>query len=285
MKNKMITKRFLLVLLSVFLFTSSFAQKAKKDKIRLKAAYVKVMDTEVYFDISASAKVDDENIDVANIDLAIYNLVEDEQVDLGKVTTNMHGKAKFCLKDLSALKPDETNYYNIEISFEGNDQFKKASKSLSFKNANIDAKLSTKDSINYITATLIDKSTDSVLVGQLLKVQVQRLFKPLLIKEFNETDENGTILVPIPKDIPGVDGIINIEVVLSDSDEFGTIKAIVNAPIGKVIVDESTFDERTMWSPRSKTPLFLLIIPNFLTFAIWGIIFYLIFNLVKLSKS
>jgi len=285
MKNKMITKRFLLVLLSVFLFTSSFAQKAKKDKIRLKVAYFKVMDTEVYFDISASAKVDDENIDVANIDLAIYNLVEDEQVDLGKVTTNMHGKAKFCLKDLSALKPDETNYYNIEISFEGNDQFKKASKSLSFKNANIDAKLSTKDSINYITATLIDKSTDSVLVGQLLKVQVQRLFKPLLIKEFNETDENGTILVPIPKDIPGVDGIINIEVVLSDSDEFGTIKAIVNAPIGKVIVDESTFDERTMWSPRSKTPLFLLIIPNFLTFAIWGIIFYLIFNLVKLSKS
>ena len=41
MKNKMITKRFLLVLLSVFLCFASFAQKVKKDKVRLKAQYVK----------------------------------------------------------------------------------------------------------------------------------------------------------------------------------------------------------------------------------------------------
>lgn len=285
MRNQYIARHFFLVVLSVFLCTSSFAQKAKKDKVRLKAQYVKIMNAEVYFDIQATAKVNDENVNVSKIELVVYNLVGDEQVELGKTTTNMQGKSRFTIKDFNSIKPDSTNTYNIDISFDGNDNFSGASKSISFKNANIDAKLVTIDSINYVTATLVNKLTDSVIIGQFLKVQIQRLFKPLLIEEFNETDENGTILVPIPEGIPGVDGKIAIEVVLSDSDEFGTVKAIVNAPIGKPIVDESTFDERTMWSPRSKTPLFLLIFPNLLTFAIWGIIIYLITNLFKISKS
>ena len=282
MRNPLITRHLFLVVLSVFLCTSVFAQ----DKVRLKAEYVKVMNEGVYFDIQATAKVNDENVNVSNIELVIYNLVGDEQVELGKTKTNMQGKSRFKLKDLSTIKPDSSNTYNIDISFAGNDKFSDASKSISFKNADIVAKLVTIDSVNYVTATLIDKSTDSLLVGQSLKVQIQRLFKPLPIgEEFNETDEDGTILVSIPEGIPGVDGIIAIEVVLSESDEFGTVKAIVNAPIGKPVVDESTFDQRTMWSPRSKTPLFLLIFPNLLTFAIWGIIIYLITNLFKINKS
>ena len=285
MRNQMITRHFFLIVLSVFLCTSIFAQNAKKSKVRLKANYVKIMNAEVYFDLQATAKVNDENVNVPKVELVIFNIVGDEQLELGKATTNSEGKARFTLKNLSSITPDSTNTYNIDIVFEGNDSFKADSKSLSFKNANIEAKLVTIDSINYVTATLVNKLTDSVIVGQSLKVQVQRLFKPLLIEEFNETDENGTILVPLPEGIPGVDGNIAIEVVLSDSDEFGTIKAIVNAPIGKAIVDESTFDERTMWSPRNKTPLFLLIFPNLLIFGIWGIIIYLITNLFKITKS
>ena len=285
MRNQLITRNFFLVLLSLFLCTSSYAQKTKKNKVRLKASYVKVMNSEVYFDLQATAKVDGENVNIPKVELVIFNVVDDEQIELGKTTTNMGGKSRFTLKDLKSIKPDSTNTYNIEISFEGNDNFSGTSKSISFKNANIEAKLVTIDSIDYISATLINKLTDSVVIGQSLTVQVQRLFKPLLIKEFNKTDENGTILVPIPAGIPGVDGNITIEVVLNDSDEFGTVKAMLIAPIGKLIVDESTFDERTMWSPRNKTPIFLLILPNLLTFVIWGFIIYLISNLFKINKS
>jgi len=287
MKNKFIAHQIFLVVLSVFLCTSSFAQKAKKDKVRLKAEYVKVMNSEIYFDIKATAKVDNQNVDVSNIDLTIYNTVNDEQIELGKTKTNMNGESKFVIKEgINAIKPDSTNVYNIEISFDGNDSFSRASKTLSFKDANIEAKLITKDSINYITATLIDKSTDSVVSDAFLRVQVQRLFRPLRIgEEFNSTDENGTIIVPIEEGIPGVDGKLTLEVVLKDSDDFGTVKALVNAPIGVPIVDESTFDERTMWSPRNKTPLFLLIFPNLIILGIWGLIIYLILNLFKLKKS
>jgi len=290
MKNQLNFNFIILAILGLLLFSTSFqslhAQKVKKERIRLKAKYIKVMDGEIYLDIKVTARVKKKNIKVSNIDLTIYNKVNNKKIKVGETTTNIDGESKFVFKNLNAIKPDSTNTYNLIISFKGNDTFKKAKKNIVFKDVDIRAKLITKDSINYISATLIDANKDSLVSNQSLTVQVQRLFQPLFIgEEFIITDENGTILVPIEEGIPGIDGNLTFEVVLNDSDDFGTVKAIVEAPIGVPIVDESTFDQRTMWSPRNKTPLFLLILPNLLIFSIWGLIIYLITNLFKITKS
>ena len=267
-------------------FHSIYAQNAKKNTVRLKVDYTKIMDSVSYFNIKAFSRVNRENIDVPNIDLSVFNEIDEEKTLLGTVKTNMHGICKFVLKNFDSIKSDSTSTYNFVVSFKGNDSYKKASKSISFKDASITTKLISKDSINYISATLKETKTDSVLSGQMLNAQVQRLFKPLKIgKEFNITDKNGSIIAAIDNDIPGVNGNLVIEVVLSDSEEYGTVKALVNAPIGIPIIDESTFDDRTMWSPRNKTPLFLLIFPNLVIFGIWGFIIYLFVNLFKISKS
>jgi len=290
MRNQLKFRSIFLVILCVFLLVTGFqqlyAQNAKKNKVRLKAQYVKIMDGEIAINIKATSKIKKKNIKVANLEITVYNELEDEKIKLGTTTTNIKGESKFVIKNTNAIKADSTNTYTIKISFKGNDSYKKASKSISFKDAVIKAKLITKDSLNYISATLIDKSTDSVIVDEGLAVQVQRLFSPLIIgKAFNTTDKNGTILVPIEKGIPGVNGNLIIEVVLDDSDNYGTVKALVNAPIGTPIIDESTFNKRTMWSPRNKTPLFILIFTNILIIGIWGILLYLITNLFKISKS
>ena len=190
------------------------------------------------------------------------------------------------IKELNQLKADSNNVYTINIVFKGNEIYKRASKSISFKDAIIKANLVTKDSVNFVYATLKDKATDSIIEGESLTVQVKRLFRPLKIgEEFNYTDDQGSITVPIENGIPGVDGILTLEVVLKDNDDYGTIKTSFDSTIGIPIKEESTFDERTMWSPRNKTPYFLLIVPNLLTFSMWLIIFYLMFNLYKIGKS
>lgn len=290
MKNQLNFRFIFPALISVFLITTCFqdlnAQTTKKNKVRLKADYVKIMDSESYIDITATSKIEKQNTKVSNIDLIIYNEFDDEKIKIGNVITNMKGENRFIIKNLNVLKPDSTNTYTILISFKGNDSFKKASKRISFKNANIETKLINKDSLNYITATLKDVSTDSPIIDESLTVQVQRLFNPLRIgEEFNNTDENGTIVVQIEEGIPGVNGNLTFEVVLDDNDDYGTVKAIVNAPLGIPIIDESTFDKRTMWSPRNKTPIFLLIFPNLLILGIWGLLVYLTYNLFKISKS
>lgn len=285
-KYRFLLLAFLGVLSINMAFQGLYAQEAEKNRVRLKLDYVKIMDGDAYLDIKASARIDKKNVDVPNITLEVFNEVNDEEIDLGEVITNLKGESRFVIKDLKSLKPDSTNAYTLGISFKGNDLYKRASKSVSFRDAEITATIITKDSTNFVTATLKDVSLDSLLVDHSLDVRVQRLFSPLKIgEEFNKTDENGMILVPVDDDIPGVDGVLSLEVVLNDSDDYGTVKAVIKAPIGIPIVEESTFDQRTLWSPRNKTPIFILVFANLLIIGIWGIILYLMYNLFKISKS
>ncbi|WP_370477782.1 hypothetical protein [Tamlana flava] len=289
MKNRLKHPLVFFVFIGIFLATGQrafYAQNTKKHTVRLKMDYTKIMDSVSYLYIKAFSRVDRENIDVPNIDLTVYNEIDNETIELGSVKTNVSGECKFVLKNFNTITSDSSSNFNLQVKFNGNELYKKASKSISFRDASIETNLITKDSVNYVRAILKDSETDSVLSDQLVQVQVQRLFKPLKIgKEFNMTDENGTILVPVDSDIPGINGQLIIEVILADNDDYGTVKALVNAPIGTPIIEESTFDNRTMWSTRNKTPLFLLIFPNLLIFGIWGIIVYLLVNLFKISKS
>jgi len=290
MKDPIKFRLLFLLLLGMFIANTGFysvnAQDTKKNKVRLKVNYVKIMNEEIYFDIEASSKIEKKNTKVSNIEVVIYYEYEDEEIGLGTAVTNMKGKARFAIPDINSIKPDSTNTYNIGVSFYGNDSFKKASKSISFKNADIDAKIVTIDSLNYFSATLKDVANDSLMSGASISVQVERLFLPLFIgEEFYITDDSGTITVPVEHGIPGIDGNLNIEVVMNDSEEYGTVIDKFIAPIGTPIVDESNFDKRTMWSPRNKTPIFLLIFPNLLILGMWGFIVYLTFNLFKIYKS
>jgi archaellin len=272
----------------LFLFHTveiSAQKKVKKVKVRLKLNAVKVMDEGIYFDVRPTARVDGQFIDIPNLNIDILNEVGDSSITLGSVKTNMHGKARLTFKNFEKLIPDAENVYNISAVFDGNKEFKSAHKNIAFKNAKIAVSIVNKDSVNYISATLINVITNEPIADTPLNVQVQRLFKPLKIgADFYNTDAQGSIMVPIPNGIPGVDGKLTFQVVLADNDDFGTVKALITAPLGTPIVDKSTFDERTMWSPRDKTPLFLLIYPNILIFAIWIIIVYLFANMYKITK-
>jgi len=290
MKGPLQFRFIFLALLCVFfsntLFQTVYAQKTKKNRVRLKAEYVKIIDDASYLEINATSRVNKKNIDVSNIELNISTETKVDEVNLGTVSTDMHGKTIFVIKNLNDIERDSTNTYNFNISFKGNDTYKKASKSISIKDARIKADIITKDSIHYISATLSDVVKDSLLTNQIVDVQIQRLFRPLKIgKEFNSTDNTGTLIVPIEEGIPGVNGNLTFEIVLKDHDEYGTVKAMINAPLGIPIVDESTFDKRTMWSPRNKTPLAILMFTNLLIFSVWGLILYLIIKLFKINKS
>jgi len=277
---------FLSISISSSVFQNLHAQNNEKHKVRMQAYYFKIMDSISYLNIKATSKINKKNTRVSNIEISIYNLQEDEQIELGNTITNNQGESRFIIKDLNFLKPDSTGIYTVLLTFKGNSSFKKASKKIKFKNVALEAILVKKNNINYINATLLNELNETPVVDEPLTLRVQRLFKPLILgDELSMTDEKGTIFTPIEEGIPGVHGNLIIEVVLNESDDYGTVIDLVKAPIGVPTVDESTFDERTMWSPRSKTPLFLLIGPNLLTIGMWGIIIYLVINLFKILKS
>lgn len=289
MKNYQNFKLLFVVILGILFFAAgaqhTFAQN-KKERVRINADYVKIDNEEHFINIKASARIDRQTVEVSNIEMDVMQIVNDEEIALGKTVTSAAGLSKFIIKDFKSLEPDSTGMYHLLVSFDGNEKFKKASREVSFKNADIQAELITKDSVNYIAARIIDTSKDTTIANVPLTVQVDRLFRPLKIGEdFYITDENGEIEVAVEEGIPGIDGNLKLEVVLKESEDYGTVRTSLIAPIGKKIVTESTFDQRTMWSPRGKTPIFLLFLTFSFIIIVWGIFVYLFRNLIKIVKS
>lgn len=275
------------VLIIAFLVMVLGLQKASaqdKHRVRVKADYIKIMDGRSLLEIKTTARINKQNVDLPGLELTVVNEIEGEEIVLGNLVTDHKGEGQFSM-DLGTLKADSLLSYTLGVNFKGTDTLRRASRSVQFKDADLIARLIVVDSVHHISAELKEAVTDSLLSEQNITVQVERLFAPLVLsEEINLTDESGTVLVPIPEGIPGVDGKLTLETVLKDSDDYGTVKAILDAPIGVPIVDESDFDERTLWSPRNKTPLFILLFTGILILGTWGTILYLVRILYKIAK-
>lgn len=254
-------------------------------KARLSVDYYKIIGQRSFVNVAVKFKGDDGYEPAVMLPLNLYYEVEEDSlVFVDKVTTDMGGNAQYDI-DISALpKADSLIKHKYIFKVENNAKFKETSKSVSFIDTFLKAESVVKDSLNYILAQLLDPLRNPI-EGTKLEVKLHRLFAPLTIGEsYYKTDDDGTILVLIEEPLPGVNGNLTFEVML-DSKKYGTVSYIFDSPIGKPIVDKSTFDQRTMWSPPTKTPLFLWIFPNLIILGIWAVIFLLLFNLVKIYKS
>jgi hypothetical protein len=279
--------RFSLLIGFVFLTIVNIATgQDNKFRARVSAQYIKIMDQESSIHLSAKYKAENGFEPAAGLEFNVYKIISDDSLFLiGKVKTNEEGEAKFILKVDDLNYSSGTAVFNYTVRIENNSRFRDSETMISFSDANLTAEVLTVDSVHQIKAVLTDASGNP-MPGHLLTVGLQRLYAPLHIgDEFYETDESGTILVPLEEPMPGIDGVLTFEVSLNESDQYGTIKALVSAPIGIPVKDESTFDQRTMWSPPSKTPYYLLIFPNLIILGVWVPILILIVNLFRISKA
>ncbi|RLD64503.1 MAG: hypothetical protein DRI95_10570 [Bacteroidetes bacterium] len=259
-------------------------QLQAKEKARLSVNYNKVMGENGFLLINAKYKIKKKYQPVTNLKLNIYEEISEDSVAYkGQVITDNSGSAKFIINTETVIS-DKVLVFKYLVRIEDDDKFKDIEKSESFYNVILIAEAIEKDSVHYISAKLTD-GLGNPLEGEKLQVLLQRLFAPLSVGKSNyKTDSDGSIFVAIEDPLPGIDGMLTFEVVL-DSRNYGNIKKIFNAPIGKLVTDQSTFEERTMWSPPSKTPLFLWIFPNIVILGIWIVIVVLISNLFKIYKS
>jgi len=255
-----------------------------QNKARLSVDYCKIVNKASFLKIGVKFKGDDGYEPATKLPLNVYKeITEDSLVLAGTTITNMKGEAKFII-ELPKNETDTVVEHSYVVKIEDNENFKDADKSVSFIDAKLSAEAIVKDSVNYITAKLTDALGEPIK-GEKLEVKIKRLFAPLKIGEsYYKTDKKGTILVPFEEPLPGVDGNLTFEIMM-DSKEYGLVSVEFVAPIGTPIVDQSTFDQRTMWSPPTKTPLFLWIFPNLIIIGIWLVIAMLGRNLFKIYKS
>jgi hypothetical protein len=286
--KKVFTMKFAILIICAGYMVINIPQAKAQDeqyKARLSAEYHKFMLKESFIDVNVKFRGEDGFAPAVDLPLNVYYLLaEDSMILVGEISTNKEGQAKFQIENNQLEITDSSVVHEYVIKIENSEKFKDAKRAVTFSDASLVAEVIDIDSVVHISAQLTD-GVGKPIAEERLKVMIHRLFAPLTIGDkYYETDDEGSILVPFENPLPGIDGILTFEIIL-ESDDYGIIHKIFEAPIGKVIVDESTFDQRTIWSPPSKTPIFLWIFANVLILGAWIGILILVVNMYRIYKS
>ena len=101
------------------------------------------------------------------------------------------------------------------------------------------------------------------------------------------TDSTGTATSEFKKDsLPGdQQGNFMLIAKVEDNDELGNLIVEKKVPWGVAMKpDNNFFAQRTLWSTRFRTPIWLLFMAYSIVIGVWGTIIYLVVQLVKISK-
>jgi hypothetical protein len=130
-----------------------------------------------------------------------------------------------------------------------------------------------------------DKTIQAVS-GTEVKLFVKRYFGNLLVDQPRNTDSQGKVLFNFPKDLPGDStGFVHIVAKLSEEASFGEAKVDTTLAIGIPTYRSPLNEKRAMWNIVQKTPIWLLLSYTFTVLAVWGVIFYVLFQIRAIYKA
>ena len=161
-----------------------------------------------------------------------------------------------------------------------------ASDSSSGVKGKVTAKLNYTVKNNKIEVKVIQQINKMPINGAKLSLYAKRNFGWLPLDEIRSSNSLGIITFNYPNDLPGdKDGNVNVKINMANAD--GTEQTIIDTII-KTEVKRSQYnllDNRTMWNVRSMAPIWLVLSYCGAVLAAWGVIFYIIWILLRIRKS
>jgi len=160
-----------------------------------------------------------------------------------------------------------------------------AQDSSSTGSAKITISFSEKDSSRQVAAKLIN--ADTAVAGVDVHFYVKKSFGLLPLESDNTTtDENGEATADFPADLPGdASGNVTVIARVEDDENLGNAEAMKTINWGVPVKAEQPEPARALWSSGDNAPWPLTITVTGIVVVVWGIIFYIIFQLVAIKKA
>jgi hypothetical protein len=121
-----------------------------------------------------------------------------------------------------------------------------------------------------------------------VKIGINRLGGNLKIgeEESYTTDSLGQVTGEFKRDsLPGdKKGNLILVAKVEDNDQLGSLSIEKTVPWGLYVKPVTNFGERALWAARGKAPVWLMFMAYSIIAAVWGVIFYLILQIIKISK-
>ena len=84
--------------------------------------------------------------------------------------------------------------------------------------------------------------------------------------------------------VPAREGANPLIAKIEDDDKYGSLSIEKTVPWGIKVFSANHFGERALWAARGRSPIWLVFMAYSIIAAVWGVIFYLIFRIVRISK-
>ena len=277
------------IALCLIAFLAQAQDKKEKGTISIGLAYLQLNEDLPIIKVSAKTKVEKKFQPVEGVEINLFFGGETSQGFLGKVKTNSHGDASLTLPVRFKAQWDSLATFTFIGTLTQNDRFEDQSAELEISKAKIELTLDEVDSVRTIHAKVL-AFQDTGWVAQPeteIKLVVRRLLSDLKATEEETftTDENGEASAEFSLSVPGdAEGGIIIGAKIDEHDMYGSLVAAKTAKWGLPLAPDNSFAKRTLWATRDKTPLWLLIFPNLIIICVWGIIFYLLYQITRIAK-
>jgi hypothetical protein len=291
MKWKSINKAALMALLIWGNGIYLFAQDSTKPTLVLNVGYYMTNNKMVYIMPGAKTKIDAKFQPVKDLIINLYlDSVSNDKL-IGKSTTNENGLSKLFLPPSLKSSWDALTYHKFIAVTEPTKIFEETTAEATITKSKIMIDTSSDGETKSITVTVQSLNGNEWLPVKdvEMKVGVNRLGGILSAgdEESYTTDSTGTVTVELKKTgLPGDEkGNIVLAAKVDENDQLGNLVVEKMVPWGKAVkIDNSFFEQRTLWSTRFRTPLWLLFMAYSIVIGVWGTIIYLVFQLIRIKK-
>jgi hypothetical protein len=283
-----------LVIILFFLFGTSinttYAQDSVVAKTQLSVNYFLPVNKVPYLEVNTKRKVGRKFEPVKDITISVYINEAAAANLLGKVITDVDGKGRIGFPPSFKNVWDSLNEFKF-IALTDSGGKEPLSGDITVKKAILTIDTTSGDGARTVTAQLKEKNgNDWIPVKDIdMKLGIKRMLGNLSVgdKETYTSDSSGISSAEFIRDsIPGDQkGNITLVAEVDDNDTYGNLATEKTVAWGTSIKPtQNFFDQRTLWTTRFRTPLWLLFVAYSIVIGVWGTIIYIVFQIVKIKK-
>ena len=288
---KLLKNKMGLILMTLLLAgTVCFAQDSTKKELQLNVAYYQPQNNIPYVLVTTKTKIERKFIGVKDLKVNVYlNEVSDSNL-LESFQSNITGEERIYIPTSFKGVWDATSSLTFIAVTAANKEFDETKSEAAITKAKIEIDTSRTDEAKNITVS-VKELQNGVWVpakGVELKIAVKRSIGNLPIgdEESYTTDSTGSVTAEFKRDslLGNNKGNFILVARTEDNEKFGNLFAEKNVNWGVAPIFDNSFDQRSLWATRSKTPIWLLGLAGSIIAGVWGTIIYLILQMIKIRK-
>ena len=289
--KQILTIKFHPILLFFIAATSVFAQDSTVSTPSVNIRYFVKNNTLQYVIVQSRIKEGRKFNSLPNREVQLYLDSADNTYLIAKTITNKWGEAECTLPPSLKDKWSSSSKHSFIAVLKGGKGEEEITSTVEITKAKILIDTANAEGIRSINATVMYFENNAWLPAKDVEMKIGVDRSGAVLSAGDEatytTDSTGTVNVEFKKlNLPGdKTGNFLLVAKVEDNEQYGNLMIEKTVSWGTAAkVDNSFFDQRTLWSTRFRTPFWLLFMAYSIVIGVWGTIIYLVWQIVKIKK-